>query len=327
MASSPSVSTLMWPKTCFTSCAIILLAALLSDGPKLVADDFTVLPSATDSAIDSFDKKHVFYEPKGPVRNQLLLFLPGTHSRPIDAGLQAFVECAAEQGFHAVGLMYPDGVSAQTRSNDKDEDAYLKFRLAIIEGRESPHMSVSRANSIENRLIKLLVYLQNTRPAGGWGQYLNARREILWEHIAVGGHSQGGGQAVIIAKFHKVARVLMFGSPKDFSHHFHAPAKGFDADTKTPHQRYFAFNHVKDDKAGCSHDEQMAIFKSMKLLRLGSADVDGAKPPYNNAHLLFTHCPVSDVNEAHASVFRITDADGNRHFKPVWTYMLTAPLE
>ena len=88
---------------------------LMVGASRLAADEFTVLPSVTDRGIDAFDKKHVYFGPKANRRDQLLVFLPGTHSRPIDPGLLAFVQCAADQGYHAVGLMYSNEVSAQTR--------------------------------------------------------------------------------------------------------------------------------------------------------------------------------------------------------------------
>ena len=45
----------------------------------------------------------------------------------------------------------------------------------------SPIVNVNRANSIENRLNKLLAYLARTRPAAeGWGQFVDAGGEPVW---------------------------------------------------------------------------------------------------------------------------------------------------
>jgi hypothetical protein len=48
-------------------------------------------------------------------------------------------------------------------------------RLEILDGTDrTPLVDVDRANSIENRLIKLLQYLDANRPGEGWGGFLDA---------------------------------------------------------------------------------------------------------------------------------------------------------
>jgi len=59
--------------------------------------------------------------------------------------------------------------------------------MALIVGGKSPHLDVSRADSIENRLIKLLLYLRQNRPTEGWDQFLTADGGLRWESIAVAG--------------------------------------------------------------------------------------------------------------------------------------------
>jgi hypothetical protein len=307
-----------------TIAAVISLAVHAAD---LGAAEFSVLPRTTDPAIDDFNEEHVYFGPQTAPRNQLFVFLPGTGGRPMKHGPLAFAKYASRCGYHAVGLMYPDAVSAQSLRDDEDIAANLKFRLAIIRAdHDSPHIRVIRANSIENRLIKLLLYLERKHPREGWGQYLGPGGEIVWNKVAVAGHSQGGGHAAIIAKFHTVARVIMLGSPKDFSYRHNAPAKGFDKDNHTPPGRYFAFNH-RQDAQGCTPAEQMRIFRAMGLSQLGVAEVDQAKPPYGQSHVLFTNCPIRERREAHGTVLRVNPATGEAHFAPVWVYMLTAPVK
>jgi len=47
--------------------------------------------------------------------------------------------------------------------------------------------------------------------------------------IAVAGLSQGGSHSYMLAKNHEVARVLMFGAPKDYSFRFNAARQSFTA--------------------------------------------------------------------------------------------------
>ena len=287
-------------------------------------------PSDTDSEIKDFNSPHQSWLPRKPARNQLLVFLPGTHGIP--KSNSPFAQTAASMGYHVISLIYPDSVAAQQVCARKaNPQAYLNFRLEIIEGGEhSQLIQVSRADSIENRLIKLLEYLDAHQPNQGWKQFLTDK-QVNWEKIAISGHSQGGGHAYVIAKLHKVARVIMFGSPKDYSHYFHAPAAEFDSGSETPLNRYFAFNHLKDSLAGCNHDQQMEIFQQMGLTKLGTANADASSTAFNHAHMLFTDLQLPQtaaMPAIHTSVLNNTSAknkDGQPLCPAVWRYMLSEP--
>jgi hypothetical protein len=71
------------------------------------------------------------------------------------------------------------------------------------------------AESIVNRLVKLLQYLDRSHPHSGWGRYVE-NGVPNWRSIVVCGQSQGAGMAAFIAKEHEVARVILFSSPWDF---------------------------------------------------------------------------------------------------------------
>ena len=88
--------------------------------------------------------------------------------------------------------------------------------MEIITGEDrSGLISVNRANSIENRLLRLVMYLKANRPGEGWDSFLANGKELKWENIVLTGQSQGGGHAPLMAKHRKVARVIMYSSPKD----------------------------------------------------------------------------------------------------------------
>lgn len=321
------------PKPFFRNLTLSLLVSLIFNSPlpldssaARAADSQTAtatLPSATDPQIKTFDIAHLSWLPQTKSRNQLVLFLPGTNGVPrSDFG---FTKTAAALGFHTIFLMYPDGIAAQQCCVNRDDpDAYIKFRTAIIEGGfYSDQVNITRPDSIENRLQKLLSYLDKHQPKQGWGQYLDKSGQINWKQIVVCGHSQGGGHAYMISKYHQVARVICFSSPKDYSHYFRAPAKGFDNKTKTPLNRYFAFNHLQD-KIG-THEEQMEIFKSIGLTREGMIEVNDPQSDYKHARLIFTNLAVigSPKTAAHGSVLR----DIYPLCPSVWKYMLTEPVQ
>ena len=262
-------------------------------------------------------------------RGQLFLLLTGTHGTgPFARRLSTN---AALLGYHVIQPMYPDDIAASACRKDKDPDAFAKFRWAIIEGGESPHLPhpIPRPESIENRIIKLLVYLKQKHPGQEWGQFLQGD-QIAWNKVVVGGMSQGGGHAALIATKHLVARVLCFGAPKDYSIYSNAPAKWYQKSV-TPPMRYFAFNNTHDEQA-CNYQQELEILTKLGVSQVrGTADVDTESPPYHGAHALFTSWPgpneVIDSIPAHTSVLRDTlvGSDGRPLFRPVWIYMLTAP--
>lgn len=317
--------------------APLLLAAL---GHAEVTS-FSVIPSATDPAIKTFDSPHWIYVNREVVvkhkaeleqdRHQLYLFLPGTHGKdsPRGRGPIPFCSLAADFGYHVIVLSYPDEVPASVCRNDSDPNSFEEFRLAIIQGGRSKHISIERPESIENRLIKLLEHLQEIRPKENWAQFLNDNRTIKWESIAVGGQSQGGGHAALIGIKHRVARVICTGAPKDYNHKRNEPAAFYAEQSATPKSRFFAFNHRQDYTGDTSPEQLLSNLKALELDTLGPpAHVDVEAFPYHHARILMTgYPPVTATGAqsegslaAHSSMLKNAD-----HWKQVWTYILTEP--
>ena len=293
--------------------------------------DRTILPVRpidTDPGISLQGGDHrVYVSPDG--RRGLLLFLSGTHGSPESTSL--FCETAVEEGYDVIGLSYTNQIPASVESGSSDRDAFKKFRLQIIEGgNHSAQVKVSRADSVENRFEKLLVYLAKTRPAERWGSYLDSQSHPKWAQISLSGHSQGAGHVGLMAMRHKAARVIMFGGPKDFDRVRKTPAQWYSEVSATPIDRFFTFNHKRDRQA-CTFDQQVLNCKALGMV--GSPiNVDAHKPPFGTSRILYTDCALttSDSMTCHRSVSAdaITprDKSGKPVFKPVWVYMLTAPF-
>lgn len=295
-----------------------------------------VLPSQTDPAIKEFDLPHFIYVDHDALgtahpgrltgRRELLLWIPGTQppggkgEGPGGAG--KFCELAARLGYHVILLKYPNTQSASVCRRDQDPGAFEKFRDTIIAGGNSRHIKVSRADSIENRLIKLLLHLQRTRPAEGWGQFLAPGDTVRWEALAVAGQSQGGGHAALIGLKHRVARVICTGAPKDYNLALGRPAAWLGQKSATPKSRFFAFNHQQDHQ-GCSPAQQLENLQALGLDTLGApGSVDRESPPYRHSRILTTNYPGTklDSGPAHTSVM---NPRNEGVFGKVWTYLLT----
>ena len=286
-------------------------AGTAADGNGQAAS-FAVMPSATDPLINDFNQPHYCWAPSGAARDLLVLFLPGTGGVPRPNF--PFTQATASMGFHTIFLMYPDEVAAQQKcAMSDDPDANMKFRLDIIRG----GTDTPRASSIENRFSKLLQYLAKHNSEQNWKQFLLPDGSPDWSKTIVAGQSQGGGHAYVLGKLYVVNKVIMFGSPKDYSFYFHRPAKGFDENTKTPLNRFYAFNHARDEKG--AYDHQLNILKTIGLTKHGVANVDQVQAPFNNAHVLFTGEQINSGN------FHAAPVSGRLSVcMPVWRYMLEA---
>lgn len=300
------------------------------------------VPRDTDPAISaSCNSPQCIYVVRGilvdhdphlpPDRNQLLVFLPGTGGA--GGGARAFCGLAAELGYHVINLTYPTEKPASVCRSDSDLKAFENFRMALIQGGQSEHISVTRADTIENRLGKFLVLLARLRPRENWQQFMNADGGINWQLVAVAGQSQGGGHAILIGIKHRVGRVIATGAPKDYSRRFDAPAAWYREESATPKARFFTFNHVQDPQA-CTPAELLENVFALGLDAFGKpVDVAMASFPFDHTRILLTSFPhLSGSVEAgskaalaaHGSV--ISDANAAR-WKQVWTYMLTEPVE
>jgi hypothetical protein len=303
---------------------------------------FSILPSATDPEIKTFDNPHWLYVNRDIIvrhkanlpqdRRELYLFIPGTHEKGKQRrgkGPFAFCDFAADLGYHVIVLAYPDEIPASVCRNDANPKAFVEFRMAIIRGGRSKHISVTRSDSIENRLEKLLQHLNKLRPKENWGQFLNENGAIKWETIAVGGQSQGGGHAALIAIKHRVTRVICTGAPKDYDQKRNLPAAFYREESATPKGRFFAFNHQQDYAGGTSPEQLLKNLKALELDAFGApASVDAEDFPYHHTRILMTAYPAVNVSgpqsegslTAHFSMLNPKNAD---RWKQVWTYMLT----
>jgi hypothetical protein len=303
---------------------------------------FSVIPSATDPEIKKFNDPHWIYVDRDILvehqtnraedRHELLLWLTGTGGKGHDA--QGFSMLAASLGYHVVTLMFPDDIPASACANDSNPKSFEKLRMTIIQGGRATYrdgtkeISIERSESIENRLIKVVQYLQQRRSKENWRQFLNEDGSIKWESIAVAGQSQGGGHAALIGIKHRVARVMCFGAPKDYSKKLNAPADWYGQESATPKSRFFVVNNNQDPK-GCTPDQLLDNLKALALDTFGPpAEVDSEPFPYRHARILYTSYPAVTITgvesegakAAHGSAIMTTHAE---RWKQVWTYMLT----
>lgn len=279
-----------------------------------------LVASATAAGISDAFGSHIVVSPAGLGVGRLFVHLQGTGGKPANSLL--VLRQAGTRGLHAIGLAYPNVPSVDSLcSASSDAACYEKVRLEIIDGTDrTPLVAVSRADSIENRLIAALATLASHYPADGWAQYLVAGVP-KWDRIVISGHSQGGGHAALMARDRTMARVCMFASPKDTSSFFNAPAAWQTMAHVTPTDRYYGFNHQQDSQA-----TTLRNWAALGLAGLGAAvDVDVSASPFAGSHQLTTNAVPAIAGAFHGSVVvdRNTPlgADGTPLFSVVWNLM------
>ena len=179
-----------------------------------------IKPSETDPKITNFNLNHLVLCKHSKQQKKLLLFLSGTNGIP-ERGPIDFLRTGVEQGYNVINLAYinKQAVAGICRGSnlEKDSNCTEKFRERRIFGTNTFALIPDEpVDAIVHRLKKLLVYLIENDPKGGWNNYLE-NGEIKWKNIAVSGQSQGGGMACFIAKKHLVDRVISFSGGWDFS--------------------------------------------------------------------------------------------------------------
>lgn len=281
--------------------------------------------SNTDSNISwELYEHYSFYNPTCVSKNTLLVHLVGSYDNPSSTTL--FPELAANNGFHVVSLKYPNSTAAQSAcGNSSDPNCYLNFRKEIIEGVDySTETSVDSSDCINNRLIKLLQYLDDNNSGENWNNYFSGNT-TGWNNIIISGHSQGGGHAAVIAINKPVKRVLMFASPNDYSTFFNAPATWTTTTHLANDSAYYGFNNLNDDVVDFSG--QFETWNNLGMTAFGnSINVETSTSPYLNSHQLYTSYDTTGIGGNHSVMILDSktplDNFGKPLFEPVWKHML-----
>ena len=298
---------------------------------------FAVAPKITDSRIDTALNDHyAFINRSAQPRRALVVFFPGTGAEP--RNYRAFPTLAANLGFHAVGLMYPNDETVNGRCGlTTDLDCMGAIRAETLDGIDrTPRATVNRPNSIENRLVALLQYLHAQNPHDDWAQFLelNSAGEFTprWSAIVVAGHSQGGGYAGYIATVRRTRRAIMFGA-MDYNGVVRRLANWMTAPKLTPDGEFFAMGHLRDELVNYGILSGLA-WSAYRIPDFGApVNADTASAPFAQTRSFFTNAestalgalftvaplhnvPVVDVNTPLRN--------GRSVFEAVWEYMLLA---
>jgi hypothetical protein len=307
--------------------AIVLVCAVFGTPIVWSQTQYLVAPADTDVEIDLWIQPHVV-EIDRSIQSEDVLFVhfPGSFDIPTNSEL--ILQHAARRGFPAIGLRYPNSwtVNGLCRTSS-DAGCFEDVRMEILDGVDrTDRVTISEANSITNRLVKLLQYLDAEFPDDEWGRFLSGAGDVVWSKITVGGHSQGAGHAAMVGHVHRVNRVGMFAGVTDYSSYFGAPPAWLSDPGATPMDVHYGFGHSDDSLV--PEDVLLEIWTAQGLADFGDpVVVDDSAPPYAYSHMFFTNAEPADSGsyQFHNSVvmdqYTPKNDDGTARFSEIWEFM------
>jgi len=289
---------------------------------------FYVNPSETDPAYTALQDSHfVAIDPTAITRDKLLFYMGGTTSTTKNTKL--FLKLAANLGYHAVSVAYPNSTSAQSACGfSTDSECFEKFRQEACFGTPlCDSIDIDTLNSLNTRTVKLIQYLDSLYPEQGWGQFIDEDK-IAWEKVVTSGHSQGSGHALYFSKVRNIDRCIMFSGANDYSYLYNSPANWISGDFITSVSRSYCFLHLQDETG---FPKQYDIMNALGLVSNNddSTRIDHLSPPYKHSNFLYTcETPASMLltayhNSTVVDFWTPKNYSGNPVFEPVWEYLLT----
>ena len=308
----------------------------------------TVNPADADPATTSDSVNvNLAYPPDDTTtpRHKLVVILPGTTGQT--GAYQKLSGAYTSAGFDVIVLRYSSDVQTQGACPDSvavsDPDCHRRLRSEVTFGSNIPGptgpgydhaaINVSKADSVVNRLVKLVDRLNTVDPSAGWGQF--QRRSgatctqvnttyggcnLDWSKVVLVGHSQGSGIALYLAKFFSVSAVGLISGTYDA---FNRPdgsaiaAPWVREPLATPVNRITALYHTKDD----SLVQIKAVLDAVGVIG-PAVDAPSSTPPYGGSHRLVTSVPSTcpwDWSPSHNST-AVDLCTPDFLYVPAWQY-------
>ncbi|MDP3278412.1 MAG: hypothetical protein Q8Q09_24700 [Deltaproteobacteria bacterium] len=239
---------------------------------------------------------------------RLVVYLHGA-GRPSTCGSNEHGRVLASYGFHVIAPCYISDYGVGVCGND-----IAGCRLEAFDGTDRhPAITIARADSIEERVVRALQLLVRRNPQGDWGYFLDAGRP-RWGSIVISGISHGASSSGVISQVRGVERAVMLSGPLDTNQAWLMRAG------MTPVARLWSFSHTADS-------QHMGHLASIATLGLAGppTNVETTAAPYANSHRLISSLMTTDGHgSTQAGGVSPRDAMGNYRFDRAWRTMYGA---
>ena len=243
---------------------MVLAVALLGCfAPSARADEptRTIPANVNDPGISTARGENLVWLPAPERRvGKLVVFLPTGGATNFPTEFKHLGTEMGRLGYHTIILAYRNeapiaalptapvpGCGTDEIASPSAPTCARDARSEILDGFDSSTVvNVNRANSIENRLNKLLVHLAATDPEGNWEKFIDgsgSEPQPKWSETVIAGSSLGAGQAAMIAAEHSVYRAALMHGWVDARH-------GWITLDATPSSKYFTLIHQRENFFG-----------------------------------------------------------------------------
>jgi hypothetical protein len=274
------------------------------------------IDSSENPADDFIEDQFAFLDTRAEnMQGRLVVFLAGATSPPD----RTMAEYLASLGFHVLAPHYSNayGIPTICPEEDPDPDCHRQGRQEAFEGDDlSPFIEISRGNSIEERVTRMLEFLATDMPEGDWGFFLDEDEDLpRWDRITISGTSHGASTSGLIGMIREVERVVMLSGPSD--NIGGQPAAWTRRTPLTPIDRFFGFSHTEDVQL----PDHLRDFEAMQMIGTPTS-VDGASAPFDDSHQLLTSADSPDGHSStKAGETSPLNDDGTFQFDPVWRFI------
>jgi dienelactone hydrolase len=274
---------------------------------ELTLDPHVLDPSTTDSLTPQYAQLDTRTAPLG----NLVIFLPGANNVPRD--WRDHGRKLAEFGFHVLIPSYNNRWSSNDTCTGKGNTCADDTRWEALSGEDkSTALAISRADSVEGRVVTMIKHLITANAVGAWGYYLTADDGLAYGKIIIAGISHGAASAGMYAARRPFARNVMHSS---------GPAGSTAGAKMTPISAWYGFAHTADD----AYSAIIASWNSFGLPGQPTS-IDGKAAPFSDSHRLTTSATSSYPHGSvvvHSSSPK--DAAGKYLFEEAWRYLYGVP--
>ncbi|HVZ73717.1 MAG TPA: hypothetical protein VHJ20_15160 [Polyangia bacterium] len=257
--------------------------ALMTDGKGFREKTFTAAsldPTATQGHATSTEYAAV--DPSKPLMKELCVVLTDMGQPP---GI-AVADWMYPHGFHVLQIAYQNDV-AIAPAGDTNPSTPGDTRMDQFDGKgRVSWVTIKRADSLEERVVRALKHMMTADPGGDWGWYLGADgNSVRWSDGCIVGYGYGGTMAAVIAHNVRLARAVSIAAPDAQGR---PDAKWLSPTSATPAARMFAIFGANDTPAGAGRYEPTtaALGYLGDVVHVGLTAKPDANNPYGGSHRL-----------------------------------------
>jgi hypothetical protein len=173
------------------------------------------------------ESQHGRFDSSKPTKWKLIVLLPGIGGGP-GLGTSGWI---ASRGYHEFDVAYQSSIPGAPNKPDPratDPATVGNTRMNQFDGKGrvpscgddncTANVQVTRANSIEERVMRGIKHLAQVDPTGGWDWYLNPDGTVRWSDCGFFGYSYGATHAAVISVYVRLGLVVVGSGPWNEGH-------------------------------------------------------------------------------------------------------------